>query len=978
MNQVDLSHLSPEQRKVVDTWGMGLAVEAGAGSGKTTTLVVKCGELLRRNPEAKFAAVSFTERSASDLREKLSSMLDLAPSGGTLGGHWVMTIHGLCSSVIREYPREAGFDGEETMLSEPEAILLWERAIDGIWVEELPAEVQDALERLLTRETRDAVIDLLARVRAVEGFGALKGLARLGESSVFAQALHRLGSYVLERYERLKRRRGVLDFNDLEAGADRALDHENVRRSFQGRFDLLLVDEFQDTNPVQARIVWRLARPDASNLCVVGDPKQSIYRFRDADVTVFAERCASLPCRLSLTWNFRSRPGVIEFVNEVCARSFSGSGVAFEPLVARRDEPDDAEVRAHPVLRIDVETPEDLAHWIIGERTRGVPLHDMALLLRKIRGNEKWLKALTTAGIPVAIGSGGLFWEDPRVRELTAFLKWWDNPGNALSGAIFLRAPWVGVPDRELDAWIKKDPTWADSFFKSENPIAEVLAPFRGQAVRPGELLMALLIDQAREEELGAPLLGLWHRAEELSGRGLGFHEVIVELARGMAERRRERDVPPPKNLGQLMVLTIHGSKGLEFPHVILLDFPAKLPRAGMMPMLFWDRAKGAFLGGRTEDGDRDRKDPIEKQWRDDERFKELAESKRLFYVALTRARERLILVFPPEGEKPARLKPEEVYDKDFWRGWIEQGAVERRPTLVSSLPGLAPSVRLPLNRRPDRASHETELQLEDAQVRLPHQHRPRHSVTEWNTLARCPRAYEWSFIRPVATAVHLALTSLLTDQVAGQEMAQNELGSRVHECLERGDYDGLRELEKTVGAHRFQAEPLVSWALSSGLMAPADLAAGREVWPELAFEVPLGHEVLVGSIDRLVCQSTPQGIRYHLIDYKVTGKPKSVESLHEAYGTQLKLYAWALGRLEAESVVRTEALLVNISSSTIQAVPLPLDPVADAQMVERLAREASKIVEGQAGEPKTGMLCKVCEFREKCAEGKRYLASHP
>src|SRR5690606_8569127 len=109
----------------------------------------------------------------------------------------------------------------------------------------------------------------------------------------------------------------------------------------------------------------------------------------------------------------------------------------YEPLVAGRE----ADPESDPVIRIDVETPEQLADWISAEVERGVPLHEMALLLRKIRGSDKWLKPIAAAGIPIAVGSGGLFWEDPRVREITAFLRWWDQPGNALSGAVFLRAP---------------------------------------------------------------------------------------------------------------------------------------------------------------------------------------------------------------------------------------------------------------------------------------------------------------------------------------------------------------------------------------------------------------------------------------------------------------------------------------------------------------------------------------------------------
>ena len=139
---------SPEQQAVIDTWDQGMAVIAGAGSGKTTTLVTKCGELLKRKPDARFAAVSFTEKSASDLRAKLARNLALKSEGGTLGGNWVMTIHGLCGAVIRENPREAGFDGEETMLSESEAQLLWERALESLWMDELPEETLEALELL--------------------------------------------------------------------------------------------------------------------------------------------------------------------------------------------------------------------------------------------------------------------------------------------------------------------------------------------------------------------------------------------------------------------------------------------------------------------------------------------------------------------------------------------------------------------------------------------------------------------------------------------------------------------------------------------------------------------------------------------------------------------------------------------------------------------------------------------------------------
>ncbi len=172
--------------------------------------------------------------------------------------------------------------------------------------DELPPEVEPSFTALADRETRTSLYDLLSRVRDLQ---ANEVLERIENSS----DLRSLAAFVLEKYDRLKRRRGALDFNDLELGAARALEVPAVSADYRARFDLIMVDEFQDTNPVQARILKHLSRPGYSNLCVVGDPKQSIYRFRDADVTVFEDFCSRMPVRAALTKNFRSVPGILEF-----------------------------------------------------------------------------------------------------------------------------------------------------------------------------------------------------------------------------------------------------------------------------------------------------------------------------------------------------------------------------------------------------------------------------------------------------------------------------------------------------------------------------------------------------------------------------------------------------------------------------------------------------------------------------------------
>ena len=953
-----LEDLSPEQQEVATRFGQGMAVMAGAGSGKTTTLVVKCEELLKRNPKARFAAVSFTERSAADIRDKLSRRVSLQGEGGALSGHWVMTIHGLCAAVLHEFPREAGFTGEERMLSGSEGEMLWQRACDGLWFDELPADVAAALELLLSRESRDEIRKLLLRGRDLEAFGVLDRLAESGDP--FSQALSILARFGIERYDRMKRRRGAMDFSDLEAGAERALKKEAVAESFRKRFDLVLVDEFQDTNPVQARIMLRFCKSDRSNLCVVGDPKQSIYRFRDADVSVFEDFCARMPVRLSLTRNYRSRPGILKFTNQVCEPAFEASKMVYEPLVPQREAQE-----PQPVTRLSAKGPDDLARHIREQVQAGVPLDKMALLMRKIRGNEKWFKALTAAGIPLALGSGGLFWEDPRVRELVALLRWWDNPANALSGAVVLRSPWVGVPDLEIERWLKEDPTLERPFFRSDLPLAKMLAPLRGRPVRPGDLLVRLMDlggSPRIEEELGAPVLGLWHRCEELSVRGMDFHAVVLEVSRAIDESRRERDVPPPRNQGQLPVLTLHSAKGLEFDHVFLIDFGVR-GRAAAAPLLFWDRERGAFLGGRDSDGERLKKDPVEVEWRELEASKNLAESKRVFYVALTRARETLTLVWPElESAPKVAPTPEALYLKDGWRGWVEaSGAVPEEKPAASQV-----SQDLAAVAQPESSS------LLSRRARAERWVRPRHGVTEWNLLARCERAYEWTYIRPRLAELLPQSDSSTIGATPKRGLDPRSLGNAVHRGLETGNFEALQQIESQSDGI-FQAAPLIDWVKTSAWM---QLEEGARAWNELGFEASVGGEILVGSIDRLVRGADGT---YTILDYKVTARAKSREEILEAYSTQVALYAEGVRSLLGQTfgakdlanvsapAPRIRCVLVAISPSGVTEFEAPV-PEPGLGVSSGLAQKASEIIAGRAGKPSPGPRCRHCGFSGGCS----------
>ncbi|MBL7714729.1 MAG: UvrD-helicase domain-containing protein [Bdellovibrionales bacterium] len=971
-----LESLTQEQRQVVETWGRGIAVTAGAGSGKTTTLMVKCAEFLKRNPEGRFAAVSFTEKSASDLRKKLSQAMDLK-------SHWVMTIHGLCGSILRDFPIQAGFQGDERVMDEVEAQAIWERSTEALWADDLPPELAQDVDALLDRERRADLLALILRYRTLNSLGAYEF-----EPDGDLARVRRITEYVDGRFTVLKKRIGAIDFSDLELAADRALDHEEVRAYYRNRFDLVMVDEFQDTNPIQARILFRFVREDFSNLCVVGDPKQSIYRFRDADVSLFQEVCEKMPVSLSLTWNFRSQPKIIQFCNEFCSPLFQASQLPYEALEPKGKEFPDVK----PVEFLENATPEGLASWVRSEIDRGVPTGDFAILLRSIRGAESWLKAISREGIPIAIGSGGFFWEDPRVRELIALLRFWDDPNHALSAAVFFRAPWVGFTDQELDDWIfskEAGRLWSENFFQSSHPLAQALSPLRKKAARPGEVLMALLINDAIESELGVPLLGLWHRCEELSSRGYGFSEVVEEISQARDENRREREVPPPRRNsaqgadaavhsgGLLSVMTIHGSKGLEFPHVILLDFKVR-QMAPPLPMLFWDRTRGAYLSPRDEAGKPDKNAAM--AWRDRERSLEISESKRQLYVGLTRAEKRLILAVQPEAPAPvtqaASKKPAasaiSPLLKPSWKGWLDEirpGAWVSRTDLSQISPSEAQ----------DRPTLFPDFR--QAQARLVPKATPtmktRQSVTEWNRLAQCLRQVALDLASPNAAqnwaqSGENETSELWQEPVSG--LSQRELGTRVHEVLEKQDWAALENLEKEAGSDRVSAKKIRDWALKSEEMAQ-DLSR-IEAFTEWSFEVPVAdtegnQTLLVGSIDRLV-KKWDGGLV--LVDFKVTEKNLDSKALLESYRAQIWLYAYAISKFEKSSYEKLSAKLVAISSKSVSEVQVDLPKESELQTwVQGLMKDQGLLSQKKPLELRAlpGSRCRYCAHRSLCPDRK-------
>jgi len=366
--------LTGEQEHAVARRSEPLLLSAAAGSGKTSVLVERFVAAVRDDgiAPARILAITFTERAAGELRARVRArLLELGDreAARDTEAAFVGTFHGFCARLLRTHSLAAGLDPDFAILDEGLAGRLRELAFKVALREFLAGERSDAVD-LLAAYGIDRVRVMIEQVHAelrsrgqrlprlplapAPGAGALVDgavedadadadadatAAPAADDADAARACALLDELLLGfglAYERLKSARAAVDFDDLELLTGELLvQRELVRAAWSDRFELLMVDEFQDTNPRQLAI---LAALDRGNLFTVGDELQSIYGFRHADVSLFRMRRAQLEelgGSVRLTRNFRSREALLDVVNAVFAERFSD----YSPLVAGRSEP---------------------------------------------------------------------------------------------------------------------------------------------------------------------------------------------------------------------------------------------------------------------------------------------------------------------------------------------------------------------------------------------------------------------------------------------------------------------------------------------------------------------------------------------------------------------------------------------------------------------------------------------------------------
>lgn len=524
-------------------------------------------------------------------------------------------------------------------------------------------------------------------------------------------------------YSAEKRRRNELDFSDLEHFTVSLLTDENgeptqLAREYSERFCEIMVDEYQDVNSVQDCIFRALSR-NGENLFMVGDVKQSIYRFRLADPGIFLDKYESYPdlddaldfepARIMLRSNFRSRREITEAVNHVFRTCMSHSlgEIDYDDnarLVAGADY--EGSVPVPELMLVDVsagdedDTPDKCyaeasavarrIKELIGSKTtvtdhgekRPLEYGDIAILMRA--GNAAaptYSRALTDAGIPVSVGQGGRFFEAPEISAVVCLLAVIDNPHQDIPLIAVLRSPFMGFSADELSeirAKERKSDFWTAFTLAAEDnakyaQCLDTIRSFREGAhdMELGELLRRIytelnvpaicsaMSDGAERTSRLTRLLGLAKRFEATGYKSL--HRFVLWLG-----TLRERGIEPA-SLGTgnaVQIMTVHKSKGLEFPVVFLCDTGRRFMRSdGRAPAVIHPELG---FGLKVTDVKRGVEYPslaMNAIKMRSER-ESMSEEMRLLYVAMTRAKERLIMtaaVKEPEA-KLQKLQSATVY----------------------------------------------------------------------------------------------------------------------------------------------------------------------------------------------------------------------------------------------------------------------------------------------------------------------------
>ncbi len=597
-----LSRLNPRQKEAVLATHGPVSVLAGAGSGKTSVLTTRIYHLIRLGtPAERILAVTFTNKAAREMRERLSARLPDSPLP------FVATFHGLGRELLQTYGTALGIPRYFTIFDRDDSKRAIREALKALDVD--PKEVPPG-----------AILGRISKAKS-EGMGLQEFRDKHGRDSFRS----RIVAEAWIRYEDTLKKEKSLDFDDLIVLPVKLLrEHEDVRARVQERFSHLHVDEFQDTNELQADLA-RLIAGTAQNIFVVGDIDQSIYTWRGATIDNLLRFEETYPAaqHIVLEHNYRSTKTIVDAANMVIEKNRNRKEKHAVTENARGER-----ITIHPAR-----TAEEEARWVAREAKRclqkGTPASEIAVLYRTNAQSRAIEEAFLHSGVPYKL-LGTKFYDRKEVKDVLAWVRLALDPSREADRMRAVQAPSRGIGKVTLGKMLAgmtaelraADRAKVDAFEKLVADLAEAAktaAPsaFVKLVIERSGMETSLLKEgeegQERLEnarELGA-LASRYDAVPGLEGLSAFLADAALAGDQDEMDRPGKEGRDDRTNAGGVTLMTVHAAKGLEFDVVFVTGMEEGLfPHEGM-----------------NNDEDRDEE-----------------EERRLFYVAVTRAKKRLIL----------------------------------------------------------------------------------------------------------------------------------------------------------------------------------------------------------------------------------------------------------------------------------------------------------------------------------------------
>lgn len=633
---MDLSRLNKEQQEAVKHMEGPLLILAGAGSGKTTMMTHRIAYMLEKGVSPyNILAVTFTNKAAGEMKDRIESL-----TGGTRG-MWVMTFHAMCVRILRNHGDVLGFKNGFSIYDESDK------------------------KALLKRIVKDLKID--EKIYPVSYLGSVISSCKEAEEDpddyIENNSMNFKAETVAKVYARYMedlQQNNAMDFDDLLWNAVKLFEASSeVLSYYQQRFKYIMVDEYQDTNYLQYKLIHALAEK-SHNLCVVGDDDQCIYQWRGADIRNILdfEKDFSETKVIKLEQNYRSDANILDLANSVIANNRNRKA---KELWTDRNEGNKITYR-----RLEDEQRE--AWYVGGEIQRlhdeeGIPFNDMAILYRKNAQSRPFEEKFSFRGIPYRVLGGTRFYDRKEIKDVMSYMHLVENPSDDVAMARIINEPKRGLGPKSLGGIVSYAKAYKLSIFEALKE-QEVLGSLSRKSRAAVEDLVAML-DELGAEQDNMELSDIYDNLIRRSGyltaleaentveadarieNILELRSVIAEFEEKAAgsvltdeedEFREERDrlredgfdVKEPTLLQSFLeriallsdidnrdesedavvMMTLHSSKGLEFPVVFM---------PGM--------ENGLFPGSTSMD------DPSK-----------MEEERRLCYVGITRAMRKLYL----------------------------------------------------------------------------------------------------------------------------------------------------------------------------------------------------------------------------------------------------------------------------------------------------------------------------------------------